>query len=121
MNVAIVGSREWRFPIEIRSVVASLAPTDVLVSGGARGVDSIAEHYARKRGLECIIHEADWELFGKSAGFIRNRLIVRDADRLIAFQHEHSRGTQHTIDLALDKGIRCKIYSYTKAHGMQVM
>lgn len=121
MRVAIVGSRNWPYKNEIKNAVASLDKSDILVSGGARGVDTLAENYAKARGLQCIIHEAEWERLGRGAGYARNRLIVRDADRVIAFQFEHSRGTQNTIDLAKKKGIPVRLVSYTAAHGMQVL
>lgn len=120
MNVAVIGSRDWPFKNEIKSAIASLEKTDVLISGGARGADTIAEHFAKLRGIECVVYLPDWELFGKGAGFIRNRSIINAADRVIAFQNEGSRGTQHSIDLALKKGIPVKLHSYTEAHGMQI-
>lgn len=120
LRVAIVGSRLWPFEHEIKNAVASLEQTDVLVSGGCHGADTIAENFAKKRGLDCIIHPADWDTHGKSAGYIRNKLIVRDADRVIAFQLENSKGTQNTIDLARKKGIPVRVISYTEAEGLQV-
>lgn len=120
MRVAIVGSRDWPFADQIRNAVASLEPTDVLVSGAARGTDTIAENAALQRGLQTIIHPADWDTHGKSAGYIRNKYIVRDADRVIAFQYKRSKGTQHTIDIAKKKGIPVKLIEYTDEAGLQV-
>lgn len=98
--VAIVGSRDWLHPRQIRQVVDDLADDTVVVTGGARGVDSWAARAARNRGLKVIVHPAEWERYGKTAGFIRNALIVDECDRLIAFQRNGSRGTQNSIDLA---------------------
>ena len=45
----------------------------VIVSGGARGADSLAEEYAQSRGFRSVVIKADWDKWGKSAGFRRNR------------------------------------------------
>lgn len=120
MNVAIVGSRSWpiAFKNEIRNAVASLEQTDVLVSGGCRGVDLIAEGFARERGLECIIYEAEWDRLGRSAGFVRNKKIVETADRMIALQVENSSGTSLTIKLGKEKGIPVTVIAYTEDKGL---
>lgn len=99
-RVAIVGSRDWPDPVAVVLAVENLPTGTVVVSGGARGVDRIAADAARARGLEVVEHLPDWERLGRRAGFVRNCAIVDDCDRVIAFQHERSRGTQHTIDLA---------------------
>jgi len=104
MKVAIVGSRDYPHLNEVETYVRhKLAPVAAtLVSGGARGVDSVAEREARKLGLQCFIFRADWELHGKSAGYIRNHDIVANCDRLVAFWDGESKGTKHSIDLALE-------------------
>ena len=73
---------------------------DTIISGGAKGADKLAEKYALERGIPVTVHEPDWDLHGRSAGYIRNKLIVQDADEIIAFWDRHSKGTKHTIDIA---------------------
>jgi len=80
----------------------------ILVSGGANGADSLAERYANSRGYDKIIHHAEWDKHKppegsnrkNPAGMIRNRLIVRDADILIAYWDMKSPGTGGCIRLA---------------------
>ena len=55
-----------------------------IVSGGAIGVDTFAQQFAREHGLTITIHYPDWNIHGKNAGFIRNQYIVDDSDILIA-------------------------------------
>ena len=69
-----------------------------IVSGGAIGIDSIAEEYAINHRLSTIIHHAQWKKYGKSAGYRRNKLIWKDSDIIIAFWDGESEGTKHTID-----------------------
>jgi hypothetical protein len=104
VRVAIVGSREYPDPQEVRAYVADLPPETIVVSGGARGVDTTAAFAAVRRGLTCEVIRADWRRHGKRAGFLRNREVVARADRVVAFWDGESRGTKHAIDLARAAG-----------------
>lgn len=103
-RVAVVGSRDWADLGAVRDFVNSLPDDATVVSGGARGVDSAAEGAADARGLKKSIHPAEWNKYGKSAGYRRNPSIVRDAEVVVAFRDPASRGgskgTQNAIDLA---------------------
>lgn len=104
MKVAIVGSRDYPNMRAVREYVASLPRDTVIVSGGARGVDSVAVEEAKRLGMPTEVHPADWNTHGKAAGFIRNADIVAAADEVVAFWDGESRGTKHTIDLAKKAG-----------------
>lgn len=88
----------------VRTFVGGFSKDTVLVSGGARGVDSVAEGAARERGLEVEIFPANWKKYGKRAGFLRNEDIVKAADKVYAFWDGQSRGTRHTMELAKKAG-----------------
>jgi predicted Rossmann fold nucleotide-binding protein DprA/Smf involved in DNA uptake len=77
----------------------------VIVSGGARGVDQAAAGEARRLGLPVIEYLPDWAAYGRAAGMIRNRLIVGNADAVIAFWDGQSRGTRASIELARKIGV----------------
>lgn len=97
MNVGIVGSRNHPSGTCVRNLIGMLHDKCRVVSGGAKGIDTWAEYYAKQKGLECVIHKPEWTKFGKSAGFKRNILIVRDSDIIFAFPYGEARGTKHTI------------------------
>jgi len=101
MRIAIVGSRDWKDRDAIRDYIQSLPKDTIVVSGGARGVDLTAEVAAKELGLETKIFLADWDNQGKSAGILRNSLIVSYADEVVAFWDGKSKGTKDTIDKAL--------------------
>jgi hypothetical protein len=63
-----------------------------IVSGAARGADKLGEQYAVERGYNIDSHPADWDKFGKSAGYIRNKEMAQNADALMAFWDGKSRG-----------------------------
>lgn len=105
-RVAIVGSREFpgassqvrcwlsQFHVDVR-------PRVLVISGGARGVDIAARAAAIDMGFQYREYPADWDTHGKAAGYIRNEQMVLAADKVIAFWDGQSKGTKHTIDLAL--------------------
>jgi hypothetical protein len=84
----------------------------VIVSGKARGADSLGEKYAELRGYKVEEYHADWDLHGKSAGYKRNAQMAEVADAVVAFWDGKSRGTQHMIDLAKKKGCIVKVVRY---------
>ena len=76
-----------------------------VVSGGSRGADYFAKCYATQRGYQYKEFKANWDLFGASAGYIRNeemhRFVSQFPDRgCIAFWDGESKGTQHNFMLA---------------------
>lgn len=97
--VAIFGSRNWGDRDLIRDTIVTLPANAVIVSGGARGVDQIAESIALECGLVAVRCIPAWDFHGKRAGYIRNKIIFDIADRGIAFWDGSSRGTKSTIDL----------------------
>ena len=75
-----------------------------IVSGGAKGADSLAERYARERGYLLHVFPAQWNLYGKSAGYKRNeqmqKFIAQYPHRgCVCFWDGESKGTQHNFDL----------------------
>ncbi len=76
----------------------------VVVSGGARGADTLAKRYAEDKGYEYVEFPADWDKYGKRAGYIRNeemhRFIAEKEKRgVIAFWDGISKGTAQNFDL----------------------
>lgn len=84
------------------------------VLGGAKGVDSLALRYAQENGFHYKILNANWGLYGKRAGMVRNGEMFRYGDqnhqKLIIFWDGSSRGTKNMIDRAEEKGWN-KIFS----------
>lgn len=104
MRLAVVGSRDYPTLGNVRAYVESLPQETVIVSGGARGVDAVAEATARTRKMEVVVLRADWSTYGKAAGPMRNRVIVRDCDAMVAFWDGTSRGTADSIRAARAAG-----------------
>lgn len=109
MNLAIVGSRtfsDWLIGWHETCEVLKQYPTiNTVVSGGANGADKFGRKFARIRRLKYKEFLPDWDKFGKSAGMIRNREIIDNADVAIVFWDGISKGTKNAIDLILSKKI----------------
>ena len=111
MKVLICGSRNINDPALVSQAVSQSGtiPTHI-ISGGARGVDKLAADYAASQGIEFTEFPADWDRYGKRAGFIRNYTMVGNADAVIAVWDGTSPGTKHSIDLARSCGKRVFVF-----------
>ena len=78
---------------------------NVVIAGGARGIDTIAEKWAKRHGIKTDIYKPEWDKYGKSAGIKRNKIMVDNADFVLAFWDNKSSGTLNSIDYAKKKGI----------------
>lgn len=81
-----------------------------IVSGCCRGVDKIGEEFADFFKIQKRLFPADWDKYGKRAGYIRNTEMANYADALIAIWDGESKGTKMMINIAKEKGL--KIYAY---------
>lgn len=97
MKLLIVGSRtisDFDFSEYISSDI------DFIISGGANGIDTLAEQYADEHRLSKIIIRPKYNLYGKAAPLKRNEEMVRLADRILVIWDEKSKGTKYTIEYA---------------------
>ncbi len=106
MKLAVVGSRNIT-----KIAIDEYIPEGVteIVSGGARGIDSLAAEYARRKGLTLTEFLPDYNSFGRAAPVRRNAEIADYADFGIAFWDGKSKGTEHTINFFRKRGKEIKI------------
>lgn len=88
-----------------------------IVSGTARGADQLGERYAVERGFAVKKFPADWDRYGKSAGYKRNAQMAEYADAAVIFWDGISRGSMHMINLAKEKGLPVRVVLYNKRNG----
>lgn len=117
MKLAIIGSRGFNDYDFLKQTVSEFLKNNLLncthiVSGGAKGADTLAQQFALEHELEMIVFKPNWKLYGNRAGFIRNTDIVENADIIIAFWDGNSTGTKDALDkaTALNKRTIVKIY-----------
>lgn len=120
MRVLITGSRIWAYHDSIHDALVHETrhcnPEEVtVVHGGAAGADMIAGLVAQKLGYSVEVHRAEWDLYGKRAGAIRNAKMAKlGADICLAFlgrmDNKPTSGTSMMIGMAKKAGIEVKVY-----------
>ena len=106
-KLIIAGGRDFNDMELLSMTVQHLADTELadksvsIVSGMARGADALGYLFAHQRGV--VVHEfpAQWDRYGKKAGFMRNTQMAKEADGLLAF-FSGSNGTAHMIKCMAD-------------------
>lgn len=83
-----------------------------IVSGKAKGADSLGELYAKESEYKLKEFPADWSMHGNGAGIIRNEQMGDYAEALIAFWDGKSKGTNHMINYMKKLGKPVKIVYY---------
>ena len=98
MRTILAGSRSISdYELLRREIILSQFVITEVVSGGASGVDSLGERWARENGIPLRMFRADWGQFGYRAGIRRNCEMARYADQLIAIWDGRSKGTAHMV------------------------
>ena len=121
IKLAVIGSRTG-FSVNPGEMIEKVLELEniskdqlIIVSGGAKGVDSLAESWAISNGVETLIFPADWKNLGRGAGYIRNIQIIDSADLVLAVWDGQSKGTKHSLYLSRKRGL--KVYlAYPELH-----
>lgn len=118
-RVIIAGSRSFNDYELLREQCLSILQEKmwthrvIIVSGHARGADSLGERFANEFRLPFELHPAKWRLLGKAAGMVRNAEMAKCSDALIAFWDGESRGTRHMINFARKRGLEVSVINTT--------
>jgi hypothetical protein len=108
MRLAIVGWRGFTnktlFDTELKNFTDEYGMPSLVVSGGAKGADTLAEEWAKEHNIKMLTLKPDWST-GKAAGILRNTDIVRECTHMVAFPSEaYGKGTQDSIRKAKRDG-----------------
>ena len=106
MKLLIAGSRSIKeYDIE------KLIPEEVtlIITGGAMGIDAIAERYADKRGISKLVLRPRYDLYGKGGPLKRNEKMVELCDMALVIWDGKSRGARYTIKYAEKMGKTVKV------------
>ena len=101
MKLLIVGSRSIT-NFDLSPYID--ADVDTVISGGADGIDSLAEQYADIKRLSKYILRPRYDLYGRAAPLKRNEEMVELADAILVVWDGHSRGAQYTLKYAHKQG-----------------
>lgn len=101
MKLLIVGSRS----IKDFDLSPYVSPSiDTIISGGACGIDRIAEQYADLHRLSKYIMRPRYDLYGRAAPIKRNEQMVDFADAVLVIWDPHSKGAASTLAYAKKRG-----------------
>lgn len=113
MKIIIAGSRTiTNINILIEAIKQSefkINSNDEIVSGGAKGVDSLGEEYAKQNNIKVIVFKPDWNRYGIKAGVIRNSQMAQYADCAIVV-HCGSKGSIDMVNKM--KRVGKKVFEY---------
>ena len=110
MKVIIAGSRHINNPDFVAQAIAESGfSISEVVSGGAAGVDTMGERWARLNGIPIKVFPAKWKVHGKAAGPIRNQEMAEYANGLVAVWDGKSSGTKDMINRAKAEGLQVYI------------
>lgn len=107
MKLIIAGGRDMIVPldfIELALKVHGLTNVSQIVSGGARGIDTLGEELALFQNIPVERFDADWDRFGKSAGHIRNTQMAKYADKLLLIWDGDSPGSKNMKENMIKQG-----------------
>lgn len=103
--VVVCGSRgwgdKWKFHKKVVAYLATLTDSVLFVSGAANsGADRMIIDWCKRFGFPCLEIPADWDKYGKSAGYRRNEKMGAICNAVLAFWDMESRGTAHMLRIA---------------------
>lgn len=118
MKIGIIGSRTFNDYRLLKEVMEDYLNRDdelnceMVISGGANGADKLGERWANENNIPTQIFKPDWVKYGKSAGFRRNQDIIKNSDFLVVFWDEISKGSKHSIHLAIKQDVPVRIVTF---------
>jgi 7-cyano-7-deazaguanine synthase in queuosine biosynthesis len=123
MVVIVTGDRHWKNEAKIaKQLLKRRKKIKLLIQGGAKGADTIANMRAQLLGIPCVTAEANWSKFGPAAGPIRNSLMLKlalayakatkDTVLVLAFHSnlKKSKGTAHMVKIAKTKKLKVRLF-----------
>jgi len=122
-RILVCGSRDFTDEKMLWAALDKQGHNTVIIHGGARGADKIAAEWARFNSLSDVqMFRANWNLYGKRAGYVRNKQMLEEGKPtlVLAFYKDAeapSKGTQMMVDLATKAGVKVRKYSQVPVAG----
>lgn len=115
MRVLVCGSRDFDNEALLfcllEGLFGSSCGQDVIIEGEARGADRLAATWGDAHGIPVERYPADWDQYGKRAGYVRNQQMLDEGkpELVVAFYADQARtkGTAMMVDIARKAGVEC--------------
>lgn len=117
MNIAIVGGRDFSDYTLLKESLSAYISIysgipDNIVSGGAKGADTLAAQFAAEMDIPLLVFKPDYQKYGRGATLVRNTQIIENAEVVFAFWDGQSKGTKDSITKAKKLQKELHIISY---------
>ena len=112
MRLIVAGSRTFSdWPLMRKTLDEYIGDRKdvIIISGTCRGADRMGEAYAQTKNLSVERYPADWDRYGKRAGWLRNNEMADNADEVIVFMCHNSKGSKMMMNIATSRGMPCKV------------
>ena len=103
MRVLVCGGRDYKNSKFLFNKLQDI-PITVLIQGEARGADALAKQYAIKNNIEYESYPANWQKYGKGAGYRRNSEMLKKGKPELVVAFTGGKGTDMMVSLAIDNG-----------------
>lgn len=114
LRVLVCGDRHWRDKDAIMAALAELSDVEVVIEGEARGADTLAREVAEEFGIPVLPFPAEWGIYGRAAGPIRNtEMLNKGKPNLVLAFHNNiikSKGTRNMVEQAKIRGIETRLH-----------
>lgn len=102
LRALVCGGRDYADKMFLWNVLDGYGPPEIaeIISGMAPGADTFAAEWATKFGFVLHKFPADWKTFGKSAGMIRNKEMLKKGKPDVVIAFPGGKGTAHMVSLA---------------------
>jgi len=98
MKLAVIGSKEFTDYKKLKSTLDKIKDVSQIISGGAPGTDTLAKKYAQENNIAFLEFPPAFHKYEKEAKHVRDKLIVENCDKIIAFYDGKCEGTNYTLD-----------------------
>lgn len=103
MRVLVCGGRDFSDKGRVYNFLDKLNEQTTItqiIEGGATGADYLAKSWAVERGVVVRTFYADWKMYGRAAGPIRNKQMINEGDPTIVVAFPGGSGTKNMIKQA---------------------
>ena len=115
-KVIIAGGRDFSnyelLKTKLDKILSNINQPIQIVSGTANGADTLGERYAKERNYQIKQFPANWNTYGKRAGYLRNEQMAKYADACVCFWDYQSKGTKHMIELSKEYNLKLRVVKY---------
>ena len=109
MRVLACGGRDYADRQTVFEALSELQDVTLIIHGGARGADALAGEWAQARTIPCLRHPANWAVYGRSAGAVRNQDMLTAWRPQLVVAFPGGAGTGHMVRIAREAGIEVRV------------